>query len=72
VATKKERKDVMWVLVLLFLMVTTLGFIIMYKLIEIIPKVNKITASILALILTGVFTYEWLKNITSNLFTPMP
>jgi hypothetical protein len=62
----------MWVPVLLFLMGTTLCFIVMYKLIGIIPKVNKITASILSLILTGVFTYEWVNNIASNLFTPMP
>jgi hypothetical protein len=53
-------------------MVATLFFIVMYKLIGIIPKVNKLTASISALILTGVFTYEWVNNIASNLFTPMP
>jgi hypothetical protein len=62
----------MWVPVLLLLMVATLFFIVMYKLIGIIPKVNKLTASISALILTGVFTYEWVNNIASNLFTPMP
>jgi hypothetical protein len=43
-----------------------------YKLLGKIPKVNKITASILAIIFTGVFTYKWLNNIASNLFTPMP
>ncbi|BBH24350.1 hypothetical protein Back11_56950 [Paenibacillus baekrokdamisoli] len=62
----------MWMSVLLSLMVTAFCFIIMYKLIGIIPKVNKITANILALLLTGVFTYEWVNNIVSNLFTPMP
>lgn len=62
----------MWVLVLLFLLGATLCFIVMYKLIGIIPKFNKITASILALILTGIFTYAWVNNIASNLFTPMP
>ena len=61
-----------WVLVLLFLTVNTLCFIVIYKLIGIIPKVNKITASILSLILTGVFTYEWVNNIASNMFAPMP
>lgn len=62
----------MWVLIPLLLMGTTLCFIVMYKLIGIIPKVNKIAASILAIILTGVFAYEWVNNITSNLFMPMP
>jgi hypothetical protein len=62
----------MWVPVLIFLMVTTFCFIAMYKIIGIIPKVNKITTSILALIFTGVFAYEWVNNIARNLFTPMP
>lgn len=62
----------MWVPVLLILTGMTLCFIVMYKLIGIIPKVNKFTACILALILTGVFTYEWINNIASNLFMPMP
>lgn len=61
-----------WMLILIFLTVTTFCFIVVYKLLGKIPKVNKITASILAIIFTGVFTYKWLNNIASNLFTTMP
>ncbi|GAB6989857.1 hypothetical protein JCM16418A_19070 [Paenibacillus pini] len=62
----------MWIPVLLLLMVTIVCFIIMYKLIGINPKVNKTAASIFALLLTGVFTYEWVNNIINNMFMPMP
>ncbi|MGF7047473.1 glucan phosphoethanolaminetransferase (alkaline phosphatase superfamily) [Paenibacillus sp. DS2015] len=61
-----------WVIVFLFLLVTTLGFIVMYKLIGLIPKVNKVTASIISIILIGIFTYEWINNISNQLFVPMP
>jgi hypothetical protein len=63
---------VVWMLVLMFLMVTVFCFIVVYKLIEKIPKINKITASILAILFTCAFVYKWLTNIVSNLFTPMP
>lgn len=72
VRLKKGMENVMWISVLLLLMVTILCFIVIYKLIGIIPKVNKITASIFALLLTGTFTYEWVNNIINNLFMPMP
>jgi hypothetical protein len=62
----------MWVPILLILIVAALFSFSLYKLIGLIPKVNKITAGIFSIILTGVFTYEWVNNIASNLFRPMP
>ncbi|KGE19619.1 hypothetical protein PWYN_09920 [Paenibacillus wynnii] len=62
----------MWIPVLLLLMATILCFFLMYKLIGIIPRLNKITASTFALLLTAIFTYEWVNNIINNLFMTMP
>ncbi|CAM3398118.1 hypothetical protein PALU110988_20395 [Paenibacillus lupini] len=62
----------MLVPLLLFLTGISLCFIIAYMLIRLVPKVNKITACISAIILTGFFTYEWVNNLTNNHFTAMP
>jgi cell division protein FtsW (lipid II flippase) len=62
----------MWVSIVLILVVAALFAVILYRLIGLIPKVNKIAASILSIMITGLFTYEWISNIASNLLRTMP
>ena len=61
----------MWFPILLLFLGAAVFFLIVFKLISLIPRVSRALSAVAAFVLTIIFCYVWLNNLAEQL-TPMP